>query len=103
MKKEWFQWLVWDKIRIRFRLERSKGQIIDIVVQLEIYEDGWNELIRYNYAHGRPHKDIIFKDGRKEKEWLEIFDLKDLISYAEKDIKENWKIYAKRCGYYEIE
>ena len=56
MKKEWFEWYVWDKVRVRIRIEKVKGKIIDILIQLEIFDKKWHEVIRYNYAHGKPHR-----------------------------------------------
>ena len=103
MKKEWLEWYVWNKIRTRIIIEREKGKITDIVVQLEINENGWHPVIRYNFAHGRPHRDIIYRDGKKEKTWLDYRSLEDLLTHAENDLKTNWKRYMKECGYLEIE
>ena len=103
MKKEWFEWYVWDKVRVRIRIEKVKGKIIDILIQLEIFDKKWHEVIRYNYAHGKPHRDIIYKNGKKEKVWLGDKTLDEILTYAELDLKTNWKLYLKECGYIETD
>ncbi len=84
-------------------MERNNAEIIDLTVQLELNEDGWKPIVRYNYAHGIPHRDLIKKDGKKEKLWLHGKTLKEVVNYAKKDIMNNWREYLKECGYDEIE
>ncbi|MDI6887327.1 MAG: hypothetical protein QMC98_01635 [Candidatus Thermoplasmatota archaeon] len=103
MRKEWLEWYVWNKIRMRVIIERERNKIIDFVVQLEINDNGWKEAVRYNFAHGKPHRDLIHKDGKKEKVWLGDKELTEILTYAEIDIKTNWKRYLKECGWLEIE
>lgn len=47
--------------------------------------------------------DKMCKDGRKEKVWLETKNLGDILSFAEVDVRSNWKKHLKECGYYETE
>ncbi|MDI6708913.1 MAG: hypothetical protein QME47_07520 [Candidatus Thermoplasmatota archaeon] len=103
MRKEWLEWYVWNKIRMRVIIERERNKITDFVVQLEINDNGWKEAVRYNFAHGKPHRDLIHKDGKKEKVWLGDKELAEILTYAEIDIKTNWKRYLKECGWLEIE
>jgi hypothetical protein len=102
-KKEWTEVYVWDKVRTRIRIETEQGKIIDILVQLEINDEGWKTVIRYNFAHGKPHRDLIPKKGKKEKTWLEGRTLEEILTYAEIDMRSNWKKYLKECGYLEVE
>lgn len=92
MKKEWIEWYVWNKVRVRISIEKVKGKIIDILIQLEVFDKKWYEVIRYNYAHGKPHRDIIYKNGKKEKIWLSDKSLKEILTFAELDLKTNWKL-----------
>ena len=101
--KEWVEIYVWDKVRCRLKMETDLGEVIDILVQLEVNEDGWKPVIRYNYAHGKPHRDLLMKSGKKRKVWLEGRTLAEIFTYAEVDIRSNWKRYLKECGYLEIE
>jgi len=99
--KEWVEIYVWDKVRGRIRMEIEKGKVVDILVQLEVNDEGWRPAIRYNFAHGTPHRDVIKKNGKKEKVWLEGRELDEILTYAEIDIRSNWKKYLKECGYIE--
>ncbi len=88
-----------ENIRLRFMMDREKGVVNDFLVQLEIYEEEWRACIRYNYAHGIPHKDILYRNGRKRKEWVNVEDLSALIDAAQRDLSENFKQYARETGY----
>ena len=100
-KKEWVEVYVWDKVRCRVRVETEKGKVKDMLVQLEVNDVGWKPAIRYNFAHGRPHMDIIPKKGKKRKIWLEGRELEDILTFAEIDLRSNWRRYLKECGYIE--
>lgn len=102
-KKEWIEWYVWDKVRVRVLIERDKSEITDFVIQLELNENGWNAVVRYNFAHGIPHRDLVHKSGKREKLWLYNKTLREVFDYAKKDIMKNWRAYIKKCGYNEIE
>ena len=88
-----------ERIRIHLKIER--GQINDLVVQLETWNKKWIPVVRYNYAHGIPHRDLLYADGRRGKEWLKGKKLEHVVNEAINDIKENWEKYLTRCGYEE--
>ena len=71
------------------------------MVQLEVNEGGWKPAVRYNFAHGKPHRDLIPKKGKKQKTWLEGRNLNEILTFAEVDIKSHWKKYLEECGYLE--
>jgi len=100
-RREWAETYVWDKVRVRTIVETEKGKVTDMLVQLEINEDGWQSVVRYNFAHGTPHMDRINKDGRKEKIWLHGRSLDEILTYAGIDVGSNWRKYLKECGYNE--
>ena len=103
VRKEWLEWYVWDKVRARIIVEQERGKILDLVVQLEVNDDGWKAVVRYDLAHGKPHKDLIHKDGQREKIWFAETDLKKLLTSAELDMRKNWKTHLRECGYLEFE
>ena len=103
IKREWIEWYVWDRVRVRVLIEREKSEIINFAIQLELNESGWNEVVRYNFAHGTPHRDLIHKNKKKEKLWLYDKTLREVFDYAKKDIMTNWKKYIKECGYNETD
>ncbi len=102
-KREWIEWYIWDKIRVRVRMEKDGAEIIDFTIQLEVNDAGWNPVVRYNYAHGTPHRDLIHKNRKKEKLWMHGKMLNEVFNYAKEDIIKNWRKYLKECGYDEIE
>lgn len=79
----------------------KSGKITDLVIQLETWNKTWKPVIRYNYAHGVPHKDLLFSDGRKLKEWFKGKKLDKVVTEAIEDLKRNWRKYLERCGYEE--
>ena len=88
------------KNRIRVNLDIIKGKVKDLVVQFEtFFNNKWQAVVRYNYSHGFPHRDLIFYKGKKIKEEIHIEDLSALVNIAIDDIKQNWKSYLRRCGY----
>lgn len=76
-----------------------QGRVVDLVIQLETWKEKWLPVVRYNYAHGTPHRDLIHADGKKEKEWFEGESLDEIVNRAVDDLKTNWKHYLLRCGY----
>ncbi|MCS4541791.1 MAG: hypothetical protein HY929_05665 [Euryarchaeota archaeon] len=89
-----------DKDRMRVDITIEKGKVKNFVIQLEaMVLGGWKAVVRYNYAHGFPHKDIMLSDGSKAKERIPETDLNEVVKYAINDIKQNWENYLKRCGY----
>lgn len=83
-----------DVIRVRLNIER--GQVIAFTLQLETYlEDRWRPVVRYDSAHGHPHRDLLDWDGRViEKFWLApTMTNKQVVRYAEQDLSENAAAY----------
>ena len=83
--------------RRRVRLAKIRGKITEFMVQYELFVEGkWHEVVRYDTSHGYAHRDLIHADGRKEK--LELFfrDLNICLTYAENDLRANWKNYRER-------
>lgn len=98
MRKNFFIQLA-GEARLRVLLEIKAGKVTDLVIQLEVLINKWVPIVRYNYAHGYPHRDLILADGSKIKELLEEDDLGKIATEAIRDIKKNWLRYLRRCGY----
>jgi hypothetical protein len=77
-KKEFIKYLDKDgKERIRMRIAVENGKIVDIVVQYESLINGkWYAIVRYDCAHGFFHRDVIYPNGEKEKQVIELENLK---------------------------
>ena len=83
--------------RRRVRHAKIRGKITEFMVQYELFVEGkWHEVVRYDTSHGYAHRDLIHADGRKEK--LELFfrDLNICLTYAENDLRANWKNYREK-------
>lgn len=82
--------------RYRHRHARFKGSILSFVVQYEIRLEGkWLSVIRYDTEHGFAHRDFFDKRGNKKKTPMFTEDYNEALTFAEYDIKSNWKIYKK--------
>ena len=59
-----------DTIRVRFNLDR--GRVTEFTAQLECWIEGrWRPAVRYDSAHGRPHRDTLGWDGSViAKDWM---------------------------------
>ncbi|MFH1701939.1 MAG: hypothetical protein ABIB41_00735 [Nitrospirota bacterium] len=84
-----------ENARKRHFHETDKGKVTAFTVQLEVFvNDQWQEVIRYDSAHGFAHIDKYYLDGRKIKKDLNL-KLSEALTLADDDIKENWKAYQK--------
>jgi len=72
-------------------------EIVEFRIQLEILTDGeWQPVVRYDTAHGKPHRDILHPNGEQTKEWFEGYAAAEVLTIGQKDIMENWLTYRKR-------
>jgi hypothetical protein len=59
---------------LRYRFSTNRGRVTVFTVQLEVYDvnaSEWRPVVRYDNAHGAPHRDILDWSGRVvEKDWL---------------------------------
>lgn len=79
------------------RLKVEKGKLIDVVYQYEaLIENNWTPIVRYDFAHGFFHRDIMKPNGDKEKQEIVIENLKSASKYAEQDLKDRWEWYRER-------
>ena len=81
---------------VRIRLDIDRGKVTAFTVQLEVYvEDRWYPVVRYDSAHGHPHRDLLDRDGRViDKFWLDpTKSIKDIVAQAERDLDDNAAAY----------
>jgi len=97
-EKEFFKYLGTKGIdRLRMKIVTEKGIVISLLVQYETYlENQWYAIVRYDTAHGFPHRDVMHPNGDQEKFPLAFPDLKTALQYAEQDIKDRWQWYKER-------
>jgi len=83
--------------QLRHMHTRWKNKVTSFIIQLEVYvKNKWQPIIRYDTAHGFTHRDIIHADGTKEKIPLPISDFKEALTFSDKDLKTNFKIYREQ-------
>lgn len=84
-----------ENVRKRHYHETDKSKVTSFAVQMEVFINGqWKVVIRYDCAHGFPHVDQYYLNGRKFKKKLNL-ELSEALTLADEDIKENWKVYRK--------
>jgi hypothetical protein len=88
---------VGNTIRIGFDLER--GQVTAFTVQLECWIEGkWRPVVRYDTAHGRPHRDMLDWDGNvADKLWLAVdVNLNEALTVSEADLKTHANFFREQ-------
>jgi hypothetical protein len=98
MPKKYYKIELENNAEIHVYFETLNGIIINFVAKLVLIQDGgYREIIRFDSAHGCPHKDIIDEDGNViRKVWFEFIDNNDGLNLAVKDLKDNCEMYIER-------
>lgn len=82
--------------RRRTRHVRVGRNIIEFIVQYEVrLKDEWYPIVRYDMVHGFAHKDILSLKGKVKKEALPFSEWNLALTFAEKDLRENWMKYRE--------
>jgi hypothetical protein len=72
-------------------------QITEFRIQYEaLIENQWFSIVRYDSAHGRPHRDVMRPDGSETKEWFEAYSSAEVLTFGQRDIMENWPRYRQQ-------
>jgi len=84
-------------VMMRVRFVRQRNRIISFVVQLEcLIDNNWYPIIRYDTAHQFAHYDILRPDGTQDKRPMSVTDFNEALTYAQQDIKANFRYYRTR-------
>mgnify|MGYP001566321746 FL=1 len=76
--------------RYRHTHVRFKGQVISFIVQYETRLEGkWLPVVRFDTEHGFAHRDILDREGYKQKTPRFTKDYNEALTFAEYDIKSN--------------
>ena len=71
-----------------------EGKITEFVIQYEAWIAGkWHPVLRYDSAHGYPHRDILHLDGTQTKEIFQNYSYAEVLTLGQQDIADNWVIY----------
>jgi hypothetical protein len=91
-----FNVMLTSEDRYRHRHMRFRGEILSFTIQYETRLQGkWLPVIRYDTEHGFAHRDLLDRKGNKQKAPMFTRDFNEALTYAEYDIKSNWKFYKK--------
>ncbi len=72
----------------------DKRVVKEFTIQYEANIDGeWQEIVRYDTAHGRPHKDVLHPGGAQTKEEFPYYTHAEVLTFGQNDIRRNWKKY----------
>ena len=72
----------------------DKRAVKEFIIQYEANIDGeWREIVRYDTAHGRAHKDVLHPDSAQTKEEFPYYTQAEVLMLGQNDIRRNWKKY----------
>jgi len=73
------------------------NKVAEFRIQYEALIAGeWIVIVRYDTAHGRPHRDVMQPDGTEIKEWFDLYSIGEVLTIGQRDIMENWPAYRGR-------
>jgi len=96
MGEKSFVILLGDSDRDRYRLHcvTGQGRVVLFRVQYEAFIDGkWHPVVRYDTAHGFPHRDLLRPDQPGEKTEYPGRSNAEVLTLGQEDIKRNWATY----------
>ena len=80
--------------RYRHLHVRAKGKVVFFRLQYETRAGGkWLPVVRYDTAHGYAHRDLMDRYGKVTKTPLFNQDYNDALTFAESELKTNWRHY----------
>jgi hypothetical protein len=83
------------EVRLRHRHQTDRGAVVGFAIQIEVCLKGrWREVIRYDSAHGQAHRHLYRGRKKSTREALNL-DLADALTFAEGDMKQNWRRYIE--------
>ncbi len=83
--------------RYRFFCTTEKGQVALFVVQYEAFIKGeWHPIVRYDTAHGFPHRDLLHPTAPADKSEYPGRSSAEVLTLGQEDIKSNWQSYREQ-------
>jgi len=85
-----------DSNRDRYRLfcVTEQGTVTIFCVQYEAFINGrWYPIVRYDTAHGFPHRDVLHPNRPQEKIEYPGRTNAEVLTLGQEDIKRNWRTY----------
>ena len=86
-----------DCDRYRLYCVTEKGQVLVFRVQYEALIDGeWRPIVRYDTAHGFPHRDLLHPNRLEEKMEYPGRSNAEVLTLGQEDIRRNWQTHRKQ-------
>jgi len=83
--------------RYRLYCHTERGRVIVFRVQYEALIEGvWRAIVRYDTAHGFPHRDLMHPDSSQDKTEYSGRSNDEVLTLGQEDIKRNWSRYRVR-------
>lgn len=84
-------------VRLRLRYRVSGNDVEAFTVQLELMVNGeWLPVVRYDGAHGVPHRDVLNRAGNViAKEWLPG-SFNEVLTSSRRELEVNWRQHIAR-------
>ena len=83
--------------RYRHRHVWEGGKILGFRIQYEaLVGSTWHSIVRYDTAHGQPHRDTLHPDKTQTKQVYPEYTNAELLTIGQRDIMENWPTYRAR-------
>jgi len=96
LKEAKFIGMLTPEDRYRHSHIRFKGEVLSFIIQYETrLGEKWLPVVRYDTEHGYAHRDIMDIKGNKHKTPMFTENYNEALTFAEYDIKSNWKIYKR--------
>jgi len=74
-----------------------RGEIVEFRIQYEAWMAGrWQPIVRYDTAHGQPHRDILHPARTQTKEMYPGRSNAEMLTLGQEDIMENWSSYRAK-------
>jgi len=97
LKEVRFTVILTPEDRYRHHHVRFRGDVLSFIVQYETKMEGkWLPVVRYDTRHGFAHRDLLDREGEKQKTPIFTKDYNEGLTFAEYDIKSNWPIYKQQ-------
>ena len=82
---------------VRVRFITDNGRVVSFMVQYETVVDGERRpVVRYDSAHGIPHRDILSRSGSSDMRWVVGMSFGDAMTAGLHDIKAHWQRYRRQ-------
>jgi hypothetical protein len=88
-----------DRTTLQVEFLTVRGRVVSFVVRLMWRcsdQDQWFNVVRFDTAHGVPHRDLLNRHGRVvRKDWLTGLTFEQALTRAKSDLMQNYEAYIE--------